>query len=46
MGLTVPISFFGFGLTQVFFAHYNGVVMYPTLTLLFYTALLGLPRDP
>ena len=46
MGVAVPVGFFGFGLTQVFFAHYNGVVMYLTLTLLIYAALVGLTRRP
>ena len=46
MGVAVPVGFFGFGLTQVFFAHYNGVVMYLTLVLLICAALAGLRRRP
>lgn len=46
MGVAVVVGFMGFGLTQVFFAHYNGVVMYLTLILLIYTALVGRQSQP
>ena len=39
IGVSVPLSFMGFGLTQVFFAHYNGVVIYLDLVILVLGAL-------
>ncbi len=42
MGVSVPLAFMGFGLTQVFFAHYNGVVIYLALVVLLFSALHGL----
>ena len=39
IGVSIPISFMGFGLTQVFFAHYNGVVIYLTMLVLVLGAL-------
>lgn len=39
IGLSIPVAYAGFGLTQVFFAHYNGVVLYLDLVILIYAAL-------
>ena len=39
MGVTVVLAHMGFGLTQVFFAHYNGVVIYLALTSLLWASL-------
>lgn len=42
IGILIPLAFMGFGLTQVFFAHYNGVVIYMALVILVLAALKGL----
>lgn len=42
MGVSVPLAFMGFGLTQVFFAHYNGVVVYLVLLILLFSTQAGL----
>lgn len=39
IGVSIPLSFMGFGLTQVFFAHYNGVVIYLVMLVLVQGAL-------
>ena len=39
IGLAVPLAYMGFGLTQVFFAHYNGVVLYLDMLVLVFAAL-------
>lgn len=44
LGVAMPLAFFGFGLTQVFFAHYNGVVIYLGLVTLLFATLTGLER--
>lgn len=41
VGVSVPIAFAGFGLTQVFFAHYNGVILYLALVIFIFAALNG-----
>lgn len=44
-GVAVPLAFIGFGLTQVFFAHYNGIIIY-LLFVLFLFAALHAPAAP
>jgi O-antigen ligase len=39
VGVSVPLAYMGFGLTQVFFAHYNGVVIYLDLVILLQATL-------
>ena len=39
MGVTVVLAHMGFGLTQVFFAHYNGVMNYLALVIFLFAAL-------
>lgn len=39
IGVAVPLAYMGFGLTQVFFAHYNGVVIYLDLAIFIFAAL-------
>lgn len=39
IGVSVPLAFAGFGLTQVFFAHYNGVILYLVLVMFLFAAL-------
>jgi O-antigen ligase len=41
MGVTFVVACVGFGLTQVFFAHYNGVVIYLAMVILIFAALAG-----
>lgn len=41
VGVSVPIAFAGYGLTQVFFAHYNGVILYLMLIMFIFAALHG-----
>ena len=43
IGVSIPISFMGFGLTQVFFAHYNGVVIYLVMVVLVLGTLVRHP---
>lgn len=44
-GVSVPLVFMGFGLTQTFFAHYNGVVFYVMMVTLLFATLHGLGRQ-
>ena len=39
LGVTVVGAHIGFGLTQVFFAHYNGVMIYLALLIFLFAAL-------
>ncbi|MDR2153880.1 MAG: O-antigen ligase family protein [Burkholderiaceae bacterium] len=41
MGVAFVVAYIGFGLTQVFFAHYNGVVIYLAMVILIFAALTG-----
>jgi O-antigen ligase len=43
-GLSIPVLYIGFGLTQVFFAHNSGIMFYLFMTTLCWSALLGLER--
>lgn len=43
IGVSVPLAFAGFGLTQTYFAHYNGVVIYLMLVTLLFAALNDRP---
>lgn len=42
LGVLVPLAFAGFGLTQVFFAHYSGNLMYLFLLILLHGGLASL----
>lgn len=44
-GLSIPVLYMGFGLTQVFFAHNSGTMFYLFMAMLFWTALRGLERQ-
>ncbi|MEY2736342.1 MAG: hypothetical protein RLZ58_1751, partial [Pseudomonadota bacterium] len=37
----LPLTYIGFGLTQVFFAHNSGVMFYLFMVMLVHAALLG-----
>lgn len=43
VGVLFPLSYLGFGLTQVFLAHYNGLMVYMFMVTLTLAALKGLP---
>ena len=43
VGVLFPMSYLGFGLTQVFLAHYNGLMVYMFMVTLTLAALKGLP---
>lgn len=44
-GLCIPVLYMGFGLTQVFFAHNNGIMLYIFMVVLTWATLLGVERD-
>ena len=46
MGVTLVVTHMGFGLTQVFFAHYNGVMVYLALVIFLFAALHPLRPAP
>ena len=46
VGVAMVLAHAGFGLTQVFFAHYNGVVTYLALAILLFAALHPLQVTP
>jgi hypothetical protein len=39
MGVAFVVAHIGFGLTQVFFAHYNGVMVYLDMVVLIFAAI-------
>ncbi|QNP50519.1 O-antigen ligase family protein [Diaphorobacter aerolatus] len=43
-GVCVPVLYFGFGLTQVFFAHNSGIMFYLFSIILLWSMLIGLER--
>jgi O-antigen ligase len=43
-GLSIPVLYIGFGLTQVFFAHNSGIMFYLFLIIVTWSALVGIER--
>lgn len=44
-GLSIPVLYIGFGLTQVFFAHNSGIMFYLFMVIVTWAALVGVERD-
>ena len=43
-GLSIPVLYIGFGLTQVFFAHNSGIMFYLFMVIVTWSTLLGVER--
>ncbi len=44
LGITMPLCYIGFGLTQVFFAHNSGHMFYTFMLVVLLAALIGRER--
>ncbi len=45
-GMTIPLAYLGFGLTQAFLPHNSGLMVYVYLSCLIWAATEGMPTPP